>query len=57
MGKFYAQKVQTYIRKISKFQVGALATVEAKKRFEFLEAVGNMMDAQLQFFKKVFLLP
>lgn len=55
MSKFYAQKVQiSYTRNFSKFQVGALATVEAKKRFEFLEAVGNMMDAHLQFFKKVF---
>ncbi|XP_038708108.1 ADP-ribosylation factor GTPase-activating protein AGD1 isoform X2 [Tripterygium wilfordii] len=32
--------------------VSALSKVEAKKRFEFLEAVGGMMDAHLRFFKQ-----
>ncbi|EPS72895.1 hypothetical protein M569_01862, partial [Genlisea aurea] len=32
--------------------VGALSAVEAKKRFEFLEAVGNTMDAHLHYFKQ-----
>ncbi|CAI9113739.1 OLC1v1014405C1 [Oldenlandia corymbosa var. corymbosa] len=32
--------------------VGALSSVEAKKRFEFLEAVGSAMDAHLQYFKQ-----
>ncbi|KAL8464394.1 hypothetical protein ACS0TY_034066 [Phlomoides rotata] len=32
--------------------VGALSAVEAKKRFEFLEAVGNTMNAQLRYFKQ-----
>lgn len=34
-------------------QVGALSNVEAKKRFELLEAVGGTMDAHLRFFKQV----
>ena len=34
-------------------QVSALSKFEAKKRFEFLEAVSGMMDAQLRFFKQV----
>ena len=37
-----------------KGQVGALSTVEAKKRFEFLDAVGSAMDAHLRYFKQVF---
>ncbi|XP_027122782.2 ADP-ribosylation factor GTPase-activating protein AGD3-like isoform X4 [Coffea arabica] len=32
--------------------VGALSTVEAKKRFEFLDAVGSAMDAHLRYFKQ-----
>ncbi|KAM7483507.1 hypothetical protein LguiB_008090 [Lonicera macranthoides] len=32
--------------------VGALSAVEAKKRFELLEAVSGMMGAQLQYFKQ-----
>ncbi|KAK4436761.1 ADP-ribosylation factor GTPase-activating protein AGD3 [Sesamum alatum] len=32
--------------------VSALSAVEAKKRFEFLEAVGNTMDAHLRYFKQ-----
>ncbi|XP_057791482.1 ADP-ribosylation factor GTPase-activating protein AGD3-like [Salvia miltiorrhiza] len=32
--------------------VGALSAVEAKKKFEFLEAVGNTMDAHLRYFKQ-----
>ncbi|KAK9066350.1 hypothetical protein SSX86_013673 [Deinandra increscens subsp. villosa] len=32
--------------------VCALSNVEAKKRFEFLESVGEAMDAHLQFFKQ-----
>ncbi|KAK4486213.1 hypothetical protein RD792_008883 [Penstemon davidsonii] len=35
--------------------VSALSVVEAKKRFEFLEAVGNTMDAHLRYFKQVFI--
>ena len=38
-----------------KGQVGALSTVEAKKRFEFLDAVGSAMDAHLRYFKQVLL--
>ncbi|XVE63752.1 hypothetical protein DITRI_Ditri07aG0045400 [Diplodiscus trichospermus] len=34
------------------YLVSALSKFEAKKRFEFLEAVGGMMDAQLRFFKQ-----
>ncbi|KAK6147981.1 hypothetical protein DH2020_018893 [Rehmannia glutinosa] len=33
-------------------EVGALSAVEAKKRFEFLEAVGNTMQAHLRYFKQ-----
>ncbi|KAL6497165.1 ADP-ribosylation factor GTPase-activating protein agd3 [Orobanche gracilis] len=33
--------------------VSALSAVEAKKRFEFLEAVGNTMQAHLRYFKQV----
>ncbi|KAG8379561.1 hypothetical protein BUALT_Bualt07G0101800 [Buddleja alternifolia] len=33
-------------------EVGALSAVEAKKRFEFLEAVGNTMGAHLRYFKQ-----
>ncbi|GAV60185.1 PH domain-containing protein/ArfGap domain-containing protein/BAR domain-containing protein/Ank_2 domain-containing protein [Cephalotus follicularis] len=32
--------------------VSTLSHVEAKKRYEFLEAVGGMMDAHLQFFRQ-----
>ncbi|KAK2974191.1 hypothetical protein RJ640_021482, partial [Escallonia rubra] len=32
--------------------IGALSTVEAKKRFEFLEAVSGTMDAHLRYFKQ-----
>ncbi|XP_062091517.1 ADP-ribosylation factor GTPase-activating protein AGD1-like isoform X2 [Humulus lupulus] len=32
--------------------VGALSDIEAKKRFEFLEAVSGMMDAHLRYFKQ-----
>ena len=35
------------------FQVTALSNVEAKKRFEFLEAVSGTMDAHLRYFKQV----
>lgn len=31
----------------------ALSNVEAKKRFEFLEAVSGTMDAHLRYFKQV----
>lgn len=37
-------------------QVTALSNVEAKKRFEFLEAVSGTMDAHLRYFKQVSLL-
>ncbi|WMV22048.1 hypothetical protein MTR67_015433 [Solanum verrucosum] len=33
-------------------KVGALSAVEAKKKYEFLEAVGSMMDSHLRFFKQ-----
>ncbi|GFP82623.1 ADP-ribosylation factor GTPase-activating protein agd3 [Phtheirospermum japonicum] len=33
-------------------EVSALSAVEAKKRFEFLEAVGNTMQAHLRYFKQ-----
>ncbi|KAJ4839767.1 ADP-ribosylation factor GTPase-activating protein agd1 [Turnera subulata] len=33
-------------------EVSALSIVEAKKRYEFLEAVSGMMDAHLRFFKE-----
>ena len=35
-------------------QVTALSNVEAKKRFEFLEAVSGTMDAHLRYFIQVF---
>lgn len=35
------------------FQITALSNVEAKKRFEFLEAVSGTMDAHLRYFKQV----
>ena len=35
-------------------QVSALNTVEAKKRFEFLEAVAGIMDAHLRYFQQVY---
>ena len=38
---------------ITFFQVTALSNVEAKKRFEFLEAVSGTMDAHLRYFKQV----
>lgn len=38
---------------IISFQVTALSNVEAKKRFEFLEAVSGTMDAHLRYFKQV----
>ena len=31
----------------------ALSNIEAKKRFEFLEAVSGTMDAHLRYFKQV----
>jgi hypothetical protein len=34
-------------------QVTALSNIEAKKRFEFLEAVSGTMDAHLRYFKQV----
>lgn len=34
-------------------QFGALTSVEAKKKFEFLEAVTATMDAHLRYFKQV----
>lgn len=34
-------------------QVTALSNVEAKKRFEFLEAVSETMAAHLRYFKQV----
>ena len=33
-------------------QVSALSNAEAKKRFEFLEAVSGTLDAHLRFFKQ-----
>lgn len=33
----------------------ALSNVEAKKRFEFLEAVSGTMDAHLRYFKQVWI--
>ncbi|PWA74560.1 ADP-ribosylation factor GTPase-activating protein AGD3 [Artemisia annua] len=36
----------------SKKRVTALSNVEAKKRFEFLEAVSGTMDAHLRYFKQ-----
>lgn len=32
----------------------ALSNIEAKKRFEFLEAVSGTMDAHLRYFKQVY---
>ncbi|KAG6384573.1 hypothetical protein SASPL_155609 [Salvia splendens] len=32
--------------------VGALSAVEAKKKYEFVEAIGNTMDAHLRYFKQ-----
>jgi hypothetical protein len=34
-------------------QVTTLSNIEAKKRFEFLEAVSGTMDAHLRYFKQV----
>jgi Arf-GAP/coiled-coil/ANK repeat/PH domain-containing protein len=34
-------------------QVSVLSNVEAKKRFEFLEAISGVMDAHLRYFKQV----
>ena len=34
-------------------QVAVLSDIEAKKRFEFLEAVSGVMDAHLRYFKQV----
>ena len=34
-------------------ELNTLCNVEAKKRFEFLEAVSGMMDAHLRYFKQV----
>lgn len=34
-------------------QVTALSNIEAKKKFEFLEAVSGTMDAHLRYFKQV----
>jgi hypothetical protein len=34
-------------------QMMALSNIEAKKRFEFLEAVSGTMDAHLRYFKQV----
>ena len=36
------------------FQVSAISNVEAKKRFEFLEAVSVTMAAHLRFFRQVY---
>jgi hypothetical protein len=35
------------------FQVTAISHIEAKKRFEFLEAVSATMDSHLRYFKQV----
>lgn len=35
--------------------MSALSNVEAKKRFEFLEAVSGTMDAHLRYFKQVWI--
>lgn len=35
-------------------QISAISNIEAKKRFEFLEAVSGTMDAHLRYFKQVF---
>jgi Arf-GAP/coiled-coil/ANK repeat/PH domain-containing protein len=34
-------------------QITALSNIEAKKKFEFLEAVSGSMDAHLRYFKQV----
>ncbi|RZS24729.1 hypothetical protein BHM03_00057840, partial [Ensete ventricosum] len=34
-------------------QVNALANVEAKKKFEFLESISAVMDAHMRYFKQV----
>lgn len=34
-------------------QMTALSNIEAKKKFEFLEAVSGSMDAHLRYFKQV----
>lgn len=34
-------------------QIGALSTVEAKKRFDFLEAFSGTVEAHLRYFKQV----
>lgn len=44
----------SYVDYSLRIQVGALSVVEAKKRFELLEAVGSAMDAHLHYFKQVF---
>ncbi|XP_020094054.1 ADP-ribosylation factor GTPase-activating protein AGD4-like isoform X2 [Ananas comosus] len=36
----------------SKFQVNALANIEAKKKYEFLESISAVMDAHLRYFKQ-----
>lgn len=42
-----------FMRLMVYIQVTALSNVEAKKRFEFLEAVSGTMDAHLRYFKQV----
>lgn len=39
--------------KSSMLQMTALTNSEAKKKFEFLEAVSGTMDAHLRYFKQV----
>jgi Arf-GAP/coiled-coil/ANK repeat/PH domain-containing protein len=40
-------------RQISTLQMTALTNSEAKKKFEFLDAVSGTMDAHLRYFKQV----
>lgn len=39
--------------KWTNLQIGALSIVEAKKRFEFLEAFSGTVEAHLRYFKQV----
>lgn len=48
--------IETFaLREFFHLQVTALSNVEAKKRFEFLEAVSGTMDAHLRYFKQVWI--
>lgn len=35
-------------------QVNALANIEAKRKYEFLESISAVMDAHMRYFKQVF---